>query len=57
MPYKLIQILGADLSKKGYVMNAQTGRRFSNQPIPLKKAQAQLRYLEGLEGGMTPRSK
>jgi len=57
MPYKIIHVLGSDLSKKGYVMNTQTGHKFSNQPIPLEKAKAQLSFLQGLESGMTPRNK
>lgn len=39
--------------KKGYVINTQTGHKFSNKPIPLEKAKAQLRYLQSLE----PRNK
>ena len=57
MPYKLVHILGSDLSKKGYVMNTETGHKFSNQPIPLEKAKAQLRFLQGLESGAILRNK
>jgi len=49
MPYKLVQILGSDLTKKGYVMNTQTGHKFSSTPIPLEKAKAQMRLLQSLD--------
>ena len=34
---------------KAIVINTKTGHHFSNEPIPTKKAEAQLRLLESLE--------
>jgi len=52
--------LGSRLSKrheKAIVVNTQTGHHFSNEPIPMKKAKAQMRLLEGVEHGMVPKKK
>jgi hypothetical protein len=42
MPYA-IELWG---EKKGIVVNTQTGKHFSANPIPKEKAEAQLRLLE-----------
>lgn len=34
---------------KAIVVNSDTGKHYSNQPIPLKKAEAQKRLLESVE--------
>jgi hypothetical protein len=47
MPYHLE--LGSDgnsFKGKAIVVNSKTGKHYSNSPIPLAKAQAQLRVLE-----------
>jgi len=49
MPYHLVVVKSSDLASKGYVINTQTGHKFSNKPIPLEKAQAQLRFLQMIE--------
>ena len=36
----------------GIVVNSHSGRHYSNKPIPLAKAQAQLRLLEASEHGV-----
>lgn len=49
MPYHLE--LGSDNHKfhgKAIVVNTITGHHMSNDPIPIKKAKAQLRLLESL---------
>ena len=57
MPYALEYFshgrphLGSDMSKlhdKAIVVNTKTGEHKSRQPIPIKKAKAQMRLLEGL---------
>lgn len=40
---------------KAIVVNTQTGLHHSKSPIPLTNAKAQLRLLQGVEHGMTPR--
>jgi len=58
MPYHLE--LGSDGHKfkgKAIVVNTMTGKHFENHPIPIKKAEAQMRLLEGIEHGMKPRRK
>jgi len=50
MPYHLE--LGSDghsFHGKAIVVNSQTGEHKSNQPIPMAKANAQMRILEGVE--------
>ena len=51
MPYHLVVLSsGSDMSqKKAYVINTQTGKHFSNKPIPVEKAKAQMRLLQSLE--------
>lgn len=44
MPYKLVKATGGY-----YVENKATGRRYSEEPISLKKAEAQLRVLQATE--------
>lgn len=52
MPYQLEKI-GA-----GYkVKNISTGAYHSKKPIPKARAEAQMRLLYGIEGGMIPRGK
>lgn len=53
MPYTLHHLLGG----KGLVMNTKTGKHFEKNPIPIKKAEAQLRLLRGIEHGMVPKKK
>ena len=58
MPYHLE--LGSDGHKfkgKAIVVNSTTGKHFSNMPIPVKKAKAQMRLLYGVESGMKPKKK
>lgn len=50
MPYVL-----EHWGKKAIVVNSQTGVHHSKTPIPLANAKAQLRLLQGVEHGMTPR--
>ena len=52
MPYS-IQPKG-----KGYVVvNTATGKEHSKKGIPKQRAEAQMRLLYGIEGGMVPRKK
>ena len=58
MPYHLE--LGSDGHKfkgKAIVVNSMTGKHFSNMPIPVEKAKAQMRLLYGVEHGMKPKKK
>jgi hypothetical protein len=58
MPYHLE--LGSDGHKfkgKAIVVNSMTGKHFSNMPIPVEKAKAQMRLLDGVEHGMVPKKK
>lgn len=62
MPYSLeyFPALGSGMSKKqtkAIVTNSITGHHFSTDPIPIKKAKAQMRYLAGIEHGMVPNKK
>jgi hypothetical protein len=42
----------------GYkVKNTETGKYHSNKPIPKTRAEAQLRLLNAIDHGMTPRKK
>lgn len=52
MPYGL-----EHWGKKAIVVNTLTGKHFSEHPIPIKKAEAQMRLLYGVEHGMKPRNK
>lgn len=45
MPYKLRKAPGQDLY---WVISIDTGKKHSNEPIPLEKAQAQMRVLDAL---------
>jgi hypothetical protein len=40
---------------KAIVVNTMTGKHFSKSPIPLAKAEKQMRLLEGIEHGMIPK--
>ena len=42
---------------KAIVVNTMTGKHFSNHPIPVEKAEAQMRLLHGVEHGMVPKKK
>jgi len=58
MPYHLE--LGSGAHKfmgKAIVVNTMTGHHHSNEPIPMKKAKAQMRLLQGIEHGTQPRKK
>lgn len=58
MPYHLE--LGSDGHKfkgKAIVVNSTTGKHFSDMPIPVEKAKAQMRLLYGVEHGMKPKKK
>jgi len=58
MPYHLE--LGSDGHKfkgKAIVVNSTTGKHFSDMPIPIEKAKAQMRLLYGVEHGMKPKKK
>lgn len=41
MPYRLVKATGGNY----FVENKETGRRYSQEPIPLEKAKAQMRVL------------
>jgi hypothetical protein len=45
MPYHLVHVTGGY-----YVENKETGRRYSTEPLPKKRAEAQLRALYYAEG-------
>lgn len=55
MPYALERYPGLAggtshrFAGKAIVVNTKSGHHFSNEPIPTKKAEAQLRLLESLE--------
>jgi hypothetical protein len=58
MPYHLE--LGSGAHKfmgKAIVVNSITGHHYSNDPIPVEKAKAQMRLLYGVEHGMKPKKK
>jgi len=42
---------------KAIVVNSMTGKHFSEKPIPIAKAEAQMRLLRGIEHGMKPKAK
>jgi hypothetical protein len=42
---------------KAIVVNSTTGKHFSDMPIPVEKAKAQMRLLYGVESGMKPKKK
>jgi hypothetical protein len=55
MPYVLELGSGAHkFMDKAIVVNTQSHHHFSNNPIPIEKAKAQVRFLRGLEHGMVP---
>jgi len=41
---------------KAIVVNSMTGKHFSKMPIPLAKAEKQMRLLQAVEHGMTPKA-
>ena len=45
MPYKLVPVS----DRRAYIENKLTKKHYSNHPIPIKKAEAQLRILESLK--------
>jgi hypothetical protein len=49
MPYKLRKAPNKPLY---WVITIETGKKHSKDPIPMEKAKAQLRILEGLTGGV-----
>lgn len=52
MPYSLIQ------RGSGYIVkNMATGKEHSKKPIPKKRAEAQMRLLQGIEHGFVPTGK
>jgi hypothetical protein len=58
MPYHLE--LGSGAHKfmgKAIVVNTMSGHHYSHDPIPVEKAKAQMRLLQGVEHGMVPRKK
>jgi hypothetical protein len=42
---------------KAIVVNTMSGHHYSKDPIPVEKAKAQMRLLQGVEHGMVPRPK
>ena len=42
---------------KAIVVNTMTGRHFSTEPIPVERAEKQMRLLRGVEHGMVPKKK
>jgi hypothetical protein len=58
MPYHLeLGSNGHKFKGKAIVVNSTTGKHFSNMPIPVEKAKAQMRLLYGVEHGMKPKKK
>jgi len=58
MPYHLELGSGGHKFKgKAIVVNTTSGRHFSEHPIPVKKAEAQMRLLYGVEHGMKVKKK
>jgi hypothetical protein len=55
MPYVLEKYPGMSggtshrFAGKAIVVNTKSGHHFSNEPIPIKKAEAQMRLLQSLE--------
>ena len=50
MPYELIK------QGTGYkVKNKESGKEYSKKPIPKQRAEAQMRILYAIEGGMVPK--
>jgi hypothetical protein len=52
MPYGL-----EHWGKKAIVVNTMTGKHFSDHPIPVKKAEAQMRLLYSVASDVKPRQK
>jgi len=52
MPYHIEKSSGGKRFPKGYgiVVNSKTGQHFSLKPIPIAKAEAQMRLLNMMEG-------
>ena len=42
---------------KAIVVNSMSGKHFSNLPIPIERARAQMRLLQAVDHGMVPRHK
>ena len=58
MPYHLEMGSGAHkFMGKAIVVNTMSGHHYSKDPIPVEKAKAQMRLLQGVEHGMVPRPK
>jgi hypothetical protein len=58
MPYHLeLGSNGHKFKGKAIVVNSTTGKHFSDMPIPVEKAKAQMRLLYGVEHGMKPKKK
>jgi hypothetical protein len=59
MPYHLELGSGGHSFGKGkaIVVNTRTGEHHSKAPIPIARAEAQMRLLRGVEYGMVPRKK
>jgi len=57
MPYHLELGSGAHkfMKDKAIVVNTQTGKHFSNEPIPLERAKKQMRLLQAVDHGMIPK--
>ena len=53
MPYKIRKAPGRDLY---WVVNAETGKKYSKDPIPKEKAKSQLKLLRQLKGGGEPKA-
>ena len=53
MPYEVVKT-GQD---KGYVINTKSGKTYSDNPIPLVKAERQERLLRAVEHGFKPTGK
>lgn len=48
MPYKLRK---APKKERYWVVNSQTGKKYSEDPLPKARAEAQMRALYAVEGG------
>ena len=58
MPYFLeLGSGGKDFGGKAIVVNTQTGKHYSNMPIPKARAEKQMRLLQAVEHGFKPTGK
>jgi hypothetical protein len=63
MPYHLELGSGGDKVKyhsfngKAIVVNSDTGKHYSNEPIPIEKAKKQMRLLQAVDHGFKPTGK